>query len=113
MDVLACPICKSFPLKLNVVKEERKETRSHEKPRCEVYCGFLDKYVKDIKEAPCSDCYESKIIEGYLVCDKCNRWYPILDTVPELLPDELRDIKEENKKAKKLGINNDGLFING
>ncbi len=113
MDVLACPVCKNFPLKLYVIKDEKKDINSYEKPRCEIYCGFLGKYINEIKEAPCSDCYKSKIIEGYLVCEKCHRWYPIIDTVPELLPDELRDLKEEDEKAKKLGIKNDGFFIKG
>ena len=23
-------------------------------------------------------------------CEKCNRWYPIRETIPQMLPDELR-----------------------
>jgi uncharacterized protein YbaR (Trm112 family) len=35
---------------------------------------------------------------GLLVCPKCNRWYPIgssVESVPELLPDELRDKNQD------------------
>jgi len=36
-----------------------------------------------------------EIVEGLIVCPKCLRWYPIRDEIPELLPDELRNKKEE------------------
>ena len=36
-----------------------------------------------------------EIVEGLIVCPKCLRWYPIRDEIPELLPDELRDEKDE------------------
>jgi uncharacterized protein YbaR (Trm112 family)/SAM-dependent methyltransferase len=32
---------------------------------------------------------------GVLVCGPCRRWYPILDGIPELLPDYLRDPERE------------------
>lgn len=35
-----------------------------------------------------------EVNEGLLVCPRCGRWYPIgsaVETIPELLPDELRD----------------------
>lgn len=35
-----------------------------------------------------------EVDEGLLVCIRCGRWYPIgsaVETIPELLPDELRD----------------------
>ncbi|RLG97657.1 hypothetical protein DRO28_03845 [Candidatus Bathyarchaeota archaeon] len=35
------------------------------------------------------------MVEGLIVCPKCLRWYPIRDEIPELLPDELRNKKEE------------------
>lgn len=45
------------------------------------------------------------IIEGALYCSKCLRFYPILEEIPILLPDELRDKKQdltflENNKKK-------------
>ncbi|MEM1587173.1 MAG: Trm112 family protein [Candidatus Bathyarchaeia archaeon] len=36
-----------------------------------------------------------EIIEGIIVCPKCLRWYPIRDEIPEMLPDELRNKKED------------------
>ena len=36
-----------------------------------------------------------EIVEGLIVCPKCLRWYPIRDEIPEMLPDELRDAKDE------------------
>lgn len=38
---------------------------------------------------------EEEIIEGMIVCPKCLRWYPIRDEIPEMLPDELRNKKDE------------------
>jgi uncharacterized protein YbaR (Trm112 family) len=36
-----------------------------------------------------------EIIEGLLVCTACNRWYPISDEIPQMLPDDLREAKED------------------
>ncbi|MFX1345182.1 MAG: Trm112 family protein [Promethearchaeota archaeon] len=38
---------------------------------------------------------ETEIKSGLLFCDKCNRWYPIIDTIPQMLPDQFRDKKKE------------------
>ena len=59
LDILACPICKHYPLELRV---------------------FVEK---------------EEIDEGILLCSKCGRWYPILETIPHMLPDDLRDEKED------------------
>jgi uncharacterized protein YbaR (Trm112 family)/SAM-dependent methyltransferase len=34
---------------------------------------------------------EAVVESGLLVCGECARWFPIVDTLPELLPDHLRD----------------------
>ena len=36
-----------------------------------------------------------EVEEGMIICPKCTRWYPIRDEIPELLPDELRNEKDE------------------
>ena len=59
LDILACPICKHYP---------------------------LDLYAFEEKE---------EIVEGLMTCDKCGRWYPIIDEIPHMLPDELRDGKDD------------------
>ena len=38
---------------------------------------------------------ETEIESGLLFCDKCNRWYPIIDTIPQMLPDQFRDKKKD------------------
>jgi uncharacterized protein len=38
---------------------------------------------------------KEQISEGLLVCPECGRWYPIIDEIPELLPDDLREQKRE------------------
>jgi len=35
------------------------------------------------------------ILEGVLFCSKCSRFYPIIEEIPIMLPDELRDKKQE------------------
>ena len=38
---------------------------------------------------------KEEIIEGLLVCTQCLRWYPIIDEIPQMLPDDLREAKED------------------
>lgn len=38
---------------------------------------------------------QEKIIHGILFCKKCERYYPIVDEIPIMLPDDLRDKKED------------------
>jgi uncharacterized protein YbaR (Trm112 family) len=59
LDILACPICKHYP---------------------------LDLYVFEEKE---------EIAEGLMTCSNCGRWYPIIDEIPHMLPDELRDGRDD------------------
>jgi uncharacterized protein YbaR (Trm112 family) len=46
------------------------------------------------------------VIEGALYCNKCTRFYPIIEEIPIMLPDELRDKKQDmeflDKNQKKL-----------
>ena len=44
---------------------------------------------------------KDEITEGMIVCPKCMRWYPIRDEIPEMLPDELRNEKDEIPFMKK------------
>jgi uncharacterized protein YbaR (Trm112 family) len=39
--------------------------------------------------------FEIEIETGILFCPKCKRWFPIIDTIPQMLPDEYRDEKAE------------------
>ncbi len=65
MDILACPICKHYPLDLYVFEENE------------------------------------EITEGLINCQSCKRWYPIIDEIPHMLPDELRDGKDDRPFLKK------------
>jgi uncharacterized protein YbaR (Trm112 family) len=42
-----------------------------------------------------------EIIDGMIICSKCLRWFPIREEIPEMLPDELRDRKDEIPFLKK------------
>jgi len=41
------------------------------------------------------------IEEGVLFCKKCSRFYPIIEEIPIMLPDELRDKEQELKFLKE------------
>lgn len=48
------------------------------------------------------ECFELKlrddnIEQGVLYCRKCNRFYPIIDEIPIMLPDEFRSEEVEKK----------------
>ncbi len=59
----------------------------------------IDKYhpleLYEIKEK------DNVVSEGVIVCTKCSRFYPIIEEIPIMLPDELRDKKLEIDFLKK------------
>ncbi|TFF96829.1 MAG: hypothetical protein EU547_05935 [Promethearchaeota archaeon] len=46
---------------------------------------------------------DAEIESGILFCTECNRWFPIIDTIPRMLPDEYREKEKEIEflKSKK------------
>ena len=66
LELLACPIDKHYPLELFEIN------------------------VKEDK-----DNEDGIITDGILFCNKCYRFYPIIDEIPVLLPDELREKQKD------------------
>jgi len=66
-------------------------------------CPIDKQFPLEIFEAESKD---EIVIEGALYCDKCTRFYPIIEEIPIMLPDELRDKKQDmeflDKNQKKL-----------
>ena len=38
---------------------------------------------------------ENIVVEGVILCSDCGRYYPIVDEIPVMLPDNLRSKKED------------------
>ncbi len=43
---------------------------------------------------------DNMVSEGALFCSQCLRFYPIIEEIPIMLPDELRDKKQEMEFLK-------------
>lgn len=82
LEILACPIDKKDV-------EYKKSEDFLQCKKCDL--RFLAERVKDKDKCPkCGEKVE-KIKGEVLVCTSCRRWYPIIDDIPHMLPDELRD----------------------
>jgi uncharacterized protein YbaR (Trm112 family) len=104
LDLLACPMCRHFPLTLVVFKERREEDARlpGEPPLCEEYCGYMGRRIKELEEnPPCGECIKHDVEEGLLFCPACGRWYPIMNGIPRMLPDDLRPEKEFEEFLEK------------
>lgn len=118
LDILACPIDKHYPLELIEldVKEEVYSDNNNEKDQAKENDNVntqLEKHSdhpknekngsrskdKNLKDNHIQEEQISVIIDGILYCEKCSRFYPIIDEIPIMLPDELR---EKNKDLKFL-----------
>ena len=45
--------------------------------------------------------YNLEIDEGVIRCPKCKRWFPIFETIPQMLPDEVRNSETDLKFKEK------------
>ncbi len=48
---------------------------------------------------------EKNIQEGILICQECNRWFPVRNYIPELLPDHLRNWEADENFLYSLDSN--------
>ena len=48
-----------------------------------------------------SNSKEEVVLEGAIYCTKCSRFYPIIEEIPIMLPDELRDKNQDIKFLKR------------
>jgi len=66
-------------------------------------CPIDKQFPLEIFEA---ESKEEVVVEGALYCSKCSRFYPIIEEIPIMLPDELRDKKQDmeflDKNQEKL-----------
>jgi uncharacterized protein YbaR (Trm112 family) len=100
LDILACPMDKNYPLdlmELQVKEFEDDNLRESKFPNDDKNTkknNLTLNQENDIR----GDVNKEKviiIIEGILYCKKCLRFYPIIDEIPIMLPDELREKEKD------------------
>lgn len=72
LDILACPIDKHYPLELFEIDATNDSTIN-----------------------------DTVITEGILFCSHCSRFYPIVEEIPVMLPDDLRDKEKDIEFLQK------------
>ena len=114
MDLLACPLDKDWPLKLEIIEQE-KETEPISPPNvntktgvvCNFYCYFkkfylvsvndegvevekpLDSISKNVTVEDCKECFPIEIQKGRLACSKeKSHIYEIKEGIPVMLTSE-------------------------
>ena len=89
LDILVCPFDKESSLELFELKTRKFEANN------DVVIDENDKGERGLKDSPSNikDQYNKDIVieEGVLFCNDCSRFYPIVQEIPIILPDELRD----------------------
>ena len=110
LDILACPIDKNYPLELieleikNLEKDNLKENvhpTNNEENNNSIKKIQNDSGLNHKNEIHDNDEQVTVIIDGILFCKKCSRFYPIIDEIPIMLPDELRDKQKDLQFLKK------------
>jgi uncharacterized protein YbaR (Trm112 family) len=105
LDILACPMDKNYPLDLielhvkelenDNLRESKFKFPNDEKKTIKNNLT-VNQEINNIRAEVNKD--KDKvivIIEGILYCRKCLRFYPIIDEIPIMLPDELREKEKD------------------
>ncbi|MEM2123616.1 MAG: Trm112 family protein [Candidatus Bathyarchaeia archaeon] len=61
-------------------------------------CPMCKHHPLELKAFQSSD---GEIEEGIILCHECSRWYPVVDEIPHMLPDDLRDEGEDKAFLEK------------
>lgn len=104
LDILVCPFDKVTPLELlefQPASDSQAQTIEAEKlvPNTTDSTGqessTLTKIEKDHSIQNEASQHTEIVDEGLLLCKTCQRFYPIVEEIPIILPDELRDKKKD------------------
>lgn len=114
MDLLACPLDKDWPLKLEIIEKEM-EAESISIPNvntktevvCNFYCAYKEFFLVDVQDdnteteksvelisktvkvADCKECFQIEIQKGSLLCSKnSSHIYEIKEGIPVMLTSE-------------------------
>ncbi|HEX6645667.1 MAG TPA: Trm112 family protein [Nitrososphaeraceae archaeon] len=110
LDILACPIDKNYPLELielHVKELEKDKIKENYHPLNSDENNNIVKKNKNsgggnkVNEIKHNDEKVIVVIDGILYCKKCSRFYPIIDEIPIMLPDELREKEKDLQFLKK------------
>lgn len=83
---MACPIDKHFPLELF-------EFKVYHGPKSR--SKSVDSALVGLNSDSSVEADDIIIKEGLLFCSQCSRYFPIIDEIPIMLPDELRERKKD------------------
>ncbi len=53
------------------------------------------------------------VVDGVLLCSECGRYYPVIDEIPVMLPDNLRNRKEDLGFLEKWGARLPETVVHG
>jgi uncharacterized protein len=94
LEILACPIDKHSPLELYEINIHQVK---------EFALGKRSENEQSLGEQKANDTtYDNVIVkEGVLFCSRCSRFFPIIDEIPVMLPDELREKEKDLQFLKE------------
>jgi uncharacterized protein YbaR (Trm112 family) len=88
LEILACPIDKHSPLELIEINVHLANESTLDKR------GDNRKTLEELTDNDTT--YDNVIVkEGVLYCSRCSRFFPIIDEIPMMLPDELREREKD------------------
>ena len=88
LEILACPIDKHTPLELFEINVNSTNKSSIDKQD--------ENGITQDELTYNHTSYEKVIVkDGVLFCSRCSRFFPIIDEIPIMLPDELREREKD------------------
>ena len=88
LEILACPIDKHTPIELFEINVRSTNKSSIDKQD--------ENGITQDERTYNHTSYENVIIkDGVLFCSRCSRFFPIIDEIPIMLPDELREREKD------------------
>lgn len=88
LEILACPIDKHTPLELFEINVHSTNKFSIDKQG--------EKEITQDELTYNHTSYDNVIVkDGVLFCSRCSRFFPIIDEIPIMLPDELREREKD------------------